>query len=85
MTDAEKYPEHVKLAAVSDKSQVIGEFLEAMGLRGYRLAEYIQGSEEEGMFPLRQTTQDILAEFFEIDRVVLEREKQAILAEFRGE
>lgn len=77
------YPEHEKLQAVREKSQAIGEFLETVGLRGYRLAEYIQGSEEEGMFPIRQTTQDILAEYFEIDRIVLEREKQAMLAEQR--
>lgn len=65
------YPEHDKLSAISDQSQVIGEFTDwAMG-KGY--------IEKPSFKP----TQDILAEFFGIDQEKLEEEKRAMLASLR--
>lgn len=41
MTDIKKeYPEHDKLAAVSDESNTIGQFLEGMQEKGITLAHY---------------------------------------------
>jgi hypothetical protein len=72
----DKYPEHAKLAAVRDKSQAIGEFLDiGLGQQGLYLAE-------SGV-PTFKSIPDILARYFEIDQNALEREKQAMMEEFR--
>lgn len=94
-----RYPEHEKLKQVSDKSQICGEFLSWLigekGMllsrqhehtdgcfekSGHRICGYCQGDLE----PWRVTpVVDLLAEFFEINQAKLEREKVAILRDFR--
>ena len=79
------YPEHQKLAKISDKSQAIGEFLEWLG-REYVICTW--GSvddafDREGYRPARKSIEELLAEFFEIDRAVIETEKRAMLAALR--
>lgn len=37
------YPQHEKLAKISDQSQAVGEFLSAMRERGLWLCEFIEG------------------------------------------
>jgi hypothetical protein len=76
MTD---HPEHDKLAEVADKSQVCGEFHEWLMAQGYLLARYGVGSRPNELSPVRRDLDDMLAEFFGIDRVRLEREKRAML------
>lgn len=87
-----KYPEHVRLAAVNDKSQVIGEFLDWMSDQGIVRAERFKGSKEgesyEGEFddvllPSNRNVIELLAEFFEIDRDALETEKRQMLTKMR--
>lgn len=76
------YPEHEKLAAISDKSQVIGEFLEwAQQEKGWHLAEWntTHFSNFDFMMPIPQTIQVILSMFFNIDLDRLEKEKRAML------
>jgi hypothetical protein len=74
------YPEHDKLAAVADQSQAIGEFLD---LGRWTLCELREWEDARPSFePV--DIQGALAEWFEIDRDALEREKRAMLAELRG-
>lgn len=76
------YPEHEKLRKISDKSQVVGEFLEWLeDTKGWRLARW--GRYINWMEPVHYDVQDILAEFFGIDRDRLDAEKDAMLEELR--
>lgn len=75
------YPECEKMAAVQDKSQTIGEFLDWLGTK-YTLAEYDEYDEDE-LFPVSINIQKLLAEYFEIDLDKVEEEKNDILNEMR--
>lgn len=78
-----EYPEHDKLQAVKDKSQMCGEFVEWLeNVKGIHLAEWAVDDD----FLLRTATsvERLLAEFFEIDLDALEAEKRAMLAEQRA-
>lgn len=63
-----QYPEHEKLRLVSEKSQACGEFLDWLIERGWE-------PREGGSANVRK----LLAEFFEIDQELLEREKEHML------
>ena len=79
------YPEHEKLAKVSDKSQVIGEFCDWLSEQGIMFSRY-DDDYLGGNFPLT-VSMDIqrrLAEFFDIDRKKLEAEKRQMLDEIRS-
>ena len=79
MTD---YPEHEKLEKVRLFSQAIGEFLDWMGNeKMYFIAEYPPGSDYAQR--VHANAQDLLAEYFKIDRTILEREKRTMLSEIR--
>ena len=72
------YPEHDKLHAIKDKSQLIGEFLE--WLQGkYTIAEY----EGDLLWPVHVSIETLLADYFNIDLNALEREKEDILEAHR--
>lgn len=80
------YPEHDKLAKISDKSQVIGEFLDWLRTeREIVLAKHGDGDEtfENRLYPTWDRPADLLADFFEIDLKVIETEKRAMLAKLR--
>lgn len=47
MTEPIPYPEHVKLAAIADKSQAIGEFLEYLSSTGLHLQYWYEGEVEK--------------------------------------
>lgn len=82
MTTKKMFPEHEKMQVVRAKSQAIGEFL--VWLRhekGVHLATYIEGRDYLRSF--RYDTNDILAEFFDIDRDKIEAEKKEMLATIR--
>lgn len=70
------YPEHEKLAKVKDKSQAIGEFLNYGLEDGVLLARY---DKYDRLYPIHQSTEALLAKYFDIDLVVLEKEKRAML------
>lgn len=76
----EKYPEHEKLKLVKDKSQVIGEFLvEWLPSQNLTICEFTAGD----YFPAMRSTEQLLADFFGIDRKKLEEEKRQMLEEQR--
>lgn len=75
------YSEHEKLHAIVDDSQKIGEFLEWLKEQGYILAEH----SDEDLYPSFKTTENILAEYFEIDQMRLEQEKLQMLEVLRND
>ncbi len=77
-----QYPEHEKLAAVKDKSQVIGEFLDNGLPDGVVFAEWNRRGDM--LNPVRCDIQAWLADYFGIDRDKLEAEKQQMLDEIRA-
>ena len=84
-----EYPEHDKLTAIQAQSQKIGEFLEWLQCDKHvrLLGEYGSKTTEEGepvYVPIRQSKQQLLAEFFEIDLAKLEEEKRQMLAKCRA-
>lgn len=92
---AGKYPEHERMAAVKGRSQVIGEFLDWLSGRGTVLAEWshetcigADGKERVGtedlLFPVHRSIQQWLADYFEIDPVLIEKEKRAMIDEIRA-
>jgi hypothetical protein len=70
-----KCPECEKLFKVSPQSQVIGAFLEHLKENGVKLSEWHRNS----LVPIRSSTEDLLAEYFDIDMDKVERERQALL------
>lgn len=80
-----KYPEHEKLSAVKDHSQVCGEFLDWIEQQGIHLAQYgLNDANPNRLFPAHQTTLSLLAGFFEIDQTEIDKEKNQMLAEIRA-
>ena len=77
----ETYPEHIKLKAVAEKTQAISEFLSwCADEKDIYLGEHVDGSELNG--PGR--TQELIAEFFDIDQSKIETEKRAMLEAMRN-
>lgn len=76
-------PECDKLAAVRDRSQVVGEFIEWLtGEKGIELAIFGENEEgDEALLPFHFNRDGILAEFFDIDMNRVEKERRAILAQ----
>ena len=71
------YPEHEKLKAISDKSQICGEFIEWLQSQGFFIEH--NGKGDWPQFVLRRQ----LAKFFGIDEEKLENEKMVMLDEMR--
>jgi hypothetical protein len=81
-----EYPEHEKLDIIKDKSQVIGEFLEWLENEKEHYICYYEDNdpdEHDGYYPINEDNDDLLAEFFNIDRKKLEEEKDKMLEEMR--
>lgn len=81
------YPEHDKLEQVADESRIIGEFLDTFLLRNYVLGEYGNGryTDTETLYPVRTDVQELLADYFGIDLVKLDIEKNQMLDAWRKE
>ena len=79
-----KYPEHEKMKKVQNDSQIIGEFLDWLrGEKGFSIASWTGNEGFERLTPIRKTTEELLAQYFEIDLRKVEQEKILILSEFR--
>ena len=81
-----KYPEHQKLMAVQQYSQVIGEFLEWLQAepQGYAICAFDLFLGDEGRyFPANLNITVTLAGFFKIDLVKIDQEKSQMLDELR--
>ena len=79
-------PEHDKLRAIQPLSQAVGGFIEWLHERGWQIREPRPpiGRIDDLWMPVRQTTEGLLAEHFEIDLMKLEAEKRAILDELQA-
>jgi hypothetical protein len=81
------FPEHDKLSKIRDESQVIGEFLEWLYDEKEVILCKVRGDEYADTYglhsPVNLNTQDLLADFFEIDLTKLEQEKQQMLDALR--
>jgi hypothetical protein len=77
-----EYPEHDKLQAIADQSEIIGTFIEESG---FILAKYrdVDGFAESRLLPVQKSTQQILADYFKIDLPALGREKVRMLDAMR--
>lgn len=79
---AEKYPECEKMAAIKDKSQVIGEFIEWMrDTQEFEICIFSGYSKE--YIPIGMTIEILLSKFFDIDLKKVEEERRHILDELR--
>ena len=76
----EPYPEHTKLAEVSELSQTIGDFIEWLNSQYIWLASY---DKYDTLYPVYTSIPTLLAEYFHIDRGILEQEKRQMLEELR--
>jgi len=82
MSEEKTYPECEKIAAVQDKSNVLGEFLDFLDSKGIELAKY-GGLGGEELYPIYPGKEQLLADFFGIDLVKVEQERRAILADLQ--
>lgn len=80
------YPELDKMLAVSDKSQVIGEFLEWAQSEKQLVIAVWHEEDADGnklyhprLLPAQFHAETLLAEYFEIDLAEVERERRKIL------
>lgn len=79
-----QYPECAKMAAVKDKSQVIGEFIEWMrDTQEFEIC--LSHSNYSGKYiPISITIEILLAKFFNIDLKKVENERRQMLDEMRS-
>lgn len=75
------YPEHTKLAAIANKSQACGEFVDWLEGHGYHLCQ--ASVTDNHYWPTHTSIQELLAAFFDIDRTAVENEKRAMLDAMR--
>lgn len=73
-----EYPEHEKLEALEDKNIVVGDFIEWL-----KEDHSIGRWHNNDFFPVRKSTADWLAEYFDIDQYKLEAEKRQMLDKIR--
>lgn len=78
-----RYPEHEKLKALNGANQTVGDFLSWLTEEGYVIAQFDDLTDE--LFVPYSSIESLLARFFGIDQDRLEAEKQAMLAQLRGE
>ena len=76
------YPEHEKLKALNGANQTVGDFIEWLGEQGLVIAKW---SDDGGdyMWPAGKSRDELIAEFFDIDRDKLEEEKREMLNKIR--
>lgn len=75
------YPEHLKLKAVQDQSQRIGDFIEWLGENDMAVCAFDPKPNYDNYTPTREPITKLLGRFFEIDLDKLEDEKRAMIDE----
>lgn len=84
-TSSSCYPEHDKLLALSDKSQVIGEFLQWLRSEGMEIAYWrtSPNAVEPRLTVLSKSINSLLAKYFDINQDKLDREKADMVRRLR--
>jgi len=83
-----EYPEHENLEVIKEESQIIGLFLDCLGDMNLALCKWEEGHGygyewvPSGYYHSNKSIEEILAEYFKIDRKKLEEEKQQMLSQF---
>jgi hypothetical protein len=77
-------PELDKMVAVKTKSQAIGEFLEWMQYEKHYVICNCDENTTCEYYPIRTSTENLLAEFFEIDLKKAELEKRELLKQIQS-
>lgn len=73
-----------KMLSVKDESQKVGNFIEWLSAEGYVIAKYgEERRQRDTLFPIHSTTEELLAEYFEIDLNAAEKERVKILGGLR--
>lgn len=70
-----QYPECEKMKAVEKESQAIGDFIDWLKTKDISLMGWF----EDKPYLLSKSTEELLAEFFEIDLKKIEEERREIL------
>jgi len=80
-----KTPNLDKVQEVSDQSHQIGEFLEWLENNDIVLAQFHRPTQlpADCLMPLNKKIEEILADYFEIDLVQMEKEKCMLLEKLR--
>jgi hypothetical protein len=80
-----KTPECDKMLAVRPQSETLSSFVDWLEANGYAICtlEKTGGYPKEQWVPHRESYEEIFGNYFGIDIKVMEREKLAILNEFR--
>lgn len=78
------YPEHDKLTLVKERSQEIGQFLEWMQDEKEWVICEREPTYRQSYYPVGLNMNQLLAEYFEINLDVLEKEKLSMLEELRS-
>lgn len=81
--ESEKYPECRKLHSVREQSQKIGEFLHWLVDQNIHLAKF--DSDGDVLEAHYESTEKLLARFFEIDLEKVEAERRAIIEELQSQ
>ncbi len=79
---SDEYPECEKMALVRDESQTIGGFLEWASEQGWEFVDNNNIGHYRMPMPVNKPIEQILAQYFEIDLELVEKEKQQILDNF---
>ena len=81
-----KTPTLDKMKEVQAESQAIGNFLEWLSTNGMWVGKYLKydGLRDAQGSPVRESTEQLLARYFDIDLRAAECEKQTILDELRS-
>lgn len=83
MTDQPGYPPTPmldKVKGLGGANQIVGDFIEWLGLQGLAICAYDPKAYGGTYFPNGMSRDQIIAAHFEIDQEAMEREKDAILA-----
>jgi len=87
-----EYPEHEKMMAVKQESNTIGNFLDWLYHEKKYSICYWEESEGNGVsymperyYSIRQSFNDLLADFFDIDLKKVEEEKDVMLDQIRSQ
>lgn len=78
-----EYPEHVKLKNLDGANETIGDFLEWLDENGMVVCQRTDNNVHNLYWPVAKSVEQLIAEFFGLDRKKLEDEKRAMLDEIR--
>lgn len=80
------WPEHDKMKMISHLSQNLYDFLEWLQEeKGYEVGHWVKrGRIEDEFWPITSSRDDLLYEFFDIDKNKFFQEKEDMLEELRG-